>query len=865
MFKRKRATEDFSEEIKAHLELEADVLRDEGLSEQEAQRRARVEFGSVAAARERFYLRDRAVWFENMIRDLRFAIRQMFRNPGFAATAILVLALGIGASVAIFAFVDAALIKPLPYQQPDRIVAVFETVSGCPRCNVSYPNFRDWRKHDLPFSSVQAWGFSLYLLPVSTGAETVTGARVTDGFFRTLGVKPLLGRDFYSGEDARGTQPTVLISYGSWMRRFGGRRDVVGQTVKLSDNPYTIIGVLPREFHFAPRDAEFWVTLNDANPCEQRRSCHSLFALARLKDGVSVERALAQMKAIAQQMAQQYPENRGFSADVVPLSERIVGELRPVLLLLLSGATLLLLIACINVSSLLLVRSEARRREIAVRGALGASPVRLMRQFVTEGMVLAGSGCMLGLAAAGAAMRLLLMLIPSNMLYSMPYLQGLGFSLHVLVFAAAISIFAILLFSIAPALRLARKDVQADLVEGGRSSAGTLWSRVGSKLVIFELAIAVVLLVGAGLLTKSLYRLFHVDMGMQPDHLATLVLSLPGPYGDTRSIDGMEQEVLASIQSLPGVKSAGFTTSLPSQGWGMATDILVPGRPKSGVHNTVAERDVSPDYLKTLGAKLLRGRYFTSAEDSPDRPHVAVINRSLAQQYFPGQDPIGKHLLYEVSMQPTEIIGMVDDVKEGELDTANQPALYDNFSSFWFRSFYVVVRTSQSEQAMLPEIANAVHRVDPGIATSYAMTMSDVINGSESAYMHRACAWLIGGFAALALVLGVVGLYGVIAYSVGQRTREVGVRMALGAQRTEIYALVMRQAGWLTAIGLACGLVCSVGASLLIRNLLFGVKFWDVTILACVVITLAVVSVLASFLPARRAASVNPVVALRAE
>ena len=865
MFRRRRSKEDFAQEIEAHLELEADELKSEGLTGEEARRRAKVEFGSVQRSRERFHLRNRVEWLDNLARDLRFMVRQMFRNPGFAATAILVLALGIGASVAIFAFVDAALIKPLPYRQPDRIVAVFESVTGCPLCNVSYPNFRDWRKHDLPFSSVQAWGFSLYLLPASTGAETVTGARVTDGFFRTLGVTPLLGRDFYSGEDASGKQSTVLISYGAWKSRFGGRSDVVGQTVKLSDNAYTIIGVLPRDFHFAPRNAEFWVTLNDSNPCEQRRSCHSLFALARLKDGVSVESAVAQMKAIASQMAQQYPENRGFSADVVPLSERIVGELRPVLLLLLSGAALLLLIACINVSSLLLVRSEARRREIAVRGALGASPARLMRQFVAEGILLAGSGCMMGLAAAGAAMRLLLMLIPSNMLHTMPYLQGLGFNLHVLVFAAAISIFAVLLFSVAPALRLGRKDVQADLIEGGRSSAGTLWSRIGSKLVIFELAMAVVLLVGAGLLAKSLYRLFHVDMGMKPDHLATLVLSLPGPYGDTRTIDGMEREVLGAIESLPGVQSAGFTTSLPSQGWGMATDILLPGRPRSDVHNTVAERDVSPDYLKTLGAKLLRGRYFTSAEDNPSRPHVAVINRSLAQQYFPGQDPIGKHLLYEVSMQPTEIIGVVDDVKEGELDTANRPALYDNFSSFWYRSFYAVVRTSQSEQAMLPEIANAIHRVDPGIAISYPMTMSDVIDGSESAYMHRACAWLIGGFAVLALLLGVVGLYGVIAYSVGQRTREIGVRMALGAQRGSVYALVLRQAGWLTLAGLAIGLLCSVAASMLIRKLLFGVAAWDGFTLVGVAALLGLAALAASYLPARRAASVNPVEALRAE
>jgi macrolide transport system ATP-binding/permease protein len=865
MFKRTRSTKDFAEEIEAHLELEADELRREGLSEDESHRKARVEFGNVSATQELFYLKSRIVWLDNLLRDVRFAIRQLVKHPGFAATAILVLALGIGASVAIFAFVDAALIEPLPYPQPGQLVSVFEAASMCPRCNVSYLNFRDWKKSSLPFTSLEAWGFKTYLLPAATGAQSVPGARVTDGFFRTLGVTPVLGRDFYAGEDAPGKPSTVLISYSAWKSRFGGRLDVVGQTIKLSDDTYTVIGVLPPQFHFAPRDAEFWATLNDPTSCEKRRSCHSLFALARLSDGVPVQGALAAMKSIAQQMEKQYPDNRGYSADVVPLSEWIVGDIRPILLLLLGGAALLLLIACVNVSSLLLVRSESRGREIAIRGALGASRGRLLWQFVTEGLVLVATGSVLGLASALIAMRLLIRLVPADMLGQMPYLQGLGFNLHVLAFSASVSLFAVLLFSIAPILRLSRNEVQVGLSDGGRTSAGTVWRRLGSRLVVVELAIAMVLLVGAGLLGKSLYRLLHVDIGMQPDHLATLGITLPASYAEDKQIMQVERELEGRIGALPGVKSVGITTSLPSRSWGMATNILVAGRPWNGVHNTVPERDVSPDYLKAIGAKLLRGRYFSTTEDDPSKAHVAVINQAFARQYFPGEDAIGKHLLYEGSHDSTEIVGVVEDVKEGPLDSANQPALYDTFSSFWFRSFYIVVRTSQAEETILPTLTDTIHKIDPGIATSEPSTMNELINSSESAYLHRSSASLIAGFATLALLLGTVGLYGVVAYSASQRTREIGIRIALGAQRSSVYGIVMRQAGWLTLAGLAIGLVCSVCASVFMHKLLFGVRAWDPMTLAGVVLLLGLASMAASFLPARRAASVNPTDALRAE
>jgi predicted permease len=776
-----------------------------------------------------------------------------------------VLALGICASVAIFAFVDSALLKPLPYRNPARLVGVFESTASCPLCNLSYLNFRDWKKNNLPFSSMEAWGYSTFLLRSHEGAQPARGARVTDGFFRTLGITPILGRDFYPGEDAPGAPHTVLLSYAAWQKRFGGNRNVVGEAINLSETSYTIIGVLPREFQFAPRGlAEFWTPLNDPTSCEQRRGCHSLFGVARLKDGVSLQSSLAAMKAIAQQLEAVYPENRGYGADVVKLSEVVAGNIRPVLLVSLVGAGLLLLIACVNVSSLLVVRSESRKREIAVRGALGASRGRLIRQFATEGLALVAFGGALGIASAYLLMRLLIRLIPIDMLQGMPYLSELGLNHRVQIFAGSILFLATALFSIVPALHLSRSDLRGDLSDGGRGSAGMLWRRLGSKLVVVELTTAVMLLVSAGLLGKSFYRLLNVDIGFVPDHLATLYVTMPSSYNKDEEVMALERRIVNYIKTLPGITSVGISTSRPSSSWSLAANIVVTGRPWNGEHNTVPERNVSSDYLRTLGAKLLRGRYFTETEDDPSKPGVVLISRAFARRFFSGDDPIGRHISFEGSRDSMEIIGMVEDIKEGQLDTVNQATIYVPFSQGWFRSFCLAVRTVPAEQTLLGTLVAGIHQIDPDIATSDAATMNDVINGSQSAYLHRSSATLVGGFAGLAL-LWAWGLYGVIAYSVNHRTREIGVRMALGAQRNSVYRLVLKEAVWLTVAGIFAGLICSVAAAMLMRSLLFGTQPWDASTLAVVAVVLVIAALLASYLPARRAASVNPVEALRAE
>ena len=857
------------EEMAFHHEQREKELRAEGMSAESAHYAAIQEFGNALQMKEQ----SREIvgfWFETVLQDFRFALRQLRKNPGFTCTAICMLALGMCASVAIFAFVDAALIKPLPYANPTRLVGVTESIPMIPRARLSYLDYLDWKKLNNVYSSLDVWEGDSYLLTTPAGAQTAPGARVSDGFFRTLGIAPMLGRDFYAGEDLPSAPRTVMLTYAAWQERFGARPDVIGQSVVLSGVSYTIIGVLPRTFHFAPRErAEFWTTLHASSECDLRRSCHPFDGIARLKDGVSVETALADTKAIAAQLENQYPDsNRGQGASVVPLSDVIVGDIRPILLVLLGGAGLLLLIACVNVTSLLLVRSESRKREIAVRSALGASSARLVRQFATEGLLLVALGGALGLASAAWVMQLLTRLIPAKMMSGMPYLQGLGLSIRVVMFASAIAGLAAILFSFTPAWRLSVFQLRESLTEGGRGSSGTLWMRFGSNLVVVELAIAMVLLVGAGLLGKSFFNLLHIDLGFQPDHLATLSIEVPeASYGKEEQAVALGRQIVRRIGNLPGVESVGLShRGIPLDGNGNTDWIRFVGRPYHGEHNEVNGRSVSSDYFATLHARLIRGRYFTDAEDA-SKPNVVIINQTLARQYFPDEDPIGKKI-GDDNLSPAsirEIIGVVDDIREGSLDSQIWPAFYYPFNQGPDSSFSIVVRTSQAEASTLVTLDATIHQIDADIATAGEATMNDKIINSQSAYLHRSSAWLVGGFAALALLLSVVGLYGVVAYSVSQRTREIGIRLALGAQRSAVYQLVLKEAAWLTAVGIGIGLLCSVAAATLMRGLLYGVGSWDIPTLAVVAVVLAFSALMASYIPASRAASVDPVEALRAE
>jgi len=868
LFGRRRFRSDLDEEMAFHREQAEREFIAAGMAPEDARFAAMRRFGNAARIRERS---GEIIGFnvEGVAQDLRFALRQMRNNPGFAFTAVLILALGIGAGAAIFAFVDAALIKPLPYADPARLARITESEAGIHLVNISYLDYVDWKRMNHVFASMDAFTGAIYGLSTPSGTQNLPGVRVTAGFFRTLGVTPALGRDFRAGEDLPGAPGTVMLTYGAWQRRFGGRTDVIGQSVRLSGEAFTIIGVLPRGFEFALRgNADFWTPLQPTNECEKIRDCHNLYAIGRLKDGVTMKSAQAEMQSIAQQIAAQYPDaERGRGASVMPLSEAIVGDVRPIFLVLLGGAGLLLLIACVNVASLLLVRSESRRREIAVRGALGASPARLGCQFVTEALALAASGCVFGLGIADALMRILKGLVSTDMMAAMPYLDALSMNGHVLAFAAILALLAAALFSILPIRHLSRSDLREGLAAGARGSTGNLWRRMGANLVVIELATAVVLLTGAGLLGKSLYRLLHVELGFRPDHLATIDVGLPdAAFPEDAQMARFVLRLTERADALPGVQSAGVTSGIPAS-CGCNTDwVRIVGRPYDGGHITVVQRRVNAGFFSALGTRLLSGRYFKDTEGAVT-PKVVIVNQTFARKYFPGEDAVGRQF-GDTELTPKsikQIVGVIDDFKDGALDEEVSPAIYDPYSEEPSNFFSLMVRTSGDDRALLPELARIAHEISPSVGTEAPTTMMQRIDGSQPAYLHRSVASLVGGFAAIALLLSAVGIYGVVAYSVSRRTQEIGVRMALGAERGAVYGLILKEAGVLIGAGVALGMAAAVAAALPIRKLLFGVQAWDAPTLIGVGIVLAAVAFAASFIPARRAASVSPTEALRAE
>jgi macrolide transport system ATP-binding/permease protein len=806
---------------------------------------------------------------ESLLQDLRFAVRQLRKNPGFSCTAVVVFAFGIAASTAIFAFVNATLVKPLPYREPSRLVALYERIPVGDRYHLSDYDYHAWKQGNRVFTSLDAYRPDRFTLTLAKGAEEVSGARVSDGFFRTLGVAPILGRDFQPGEDRPGAAQTVVLSYETWQKRFGGDKNVVGKTTTLDGESFLVVGVMPKGFHFAPVGrAEFWRTLQWL--CDDIHSCFAYYGVARLKEGVSVPAALENVAQIARQLAVEYPRsNRDRSATVIPLADAILGNIRPTLLALLSGSGLLCLIGFVNISNLFLVRAESRRREVAVREALGASRARLVRQFAVEGFLLAGTGCVLGLALSFASLRILTRLIPPNLLESMPYLEGLHFNLQVLLFAGLVSACGGALFSAGPAAHLLLSGMQEGIKGDGRGSAGRGRRKFGLCLVAVELTITVLLLVGAGLLAKSFYRLLHVDIGMSPDHLAIVHVAKPAPAGyDTHNIE-LERQIISRMSALPGVSSVGISGEVAlGSGEGFSrlfTHYRVAGKPSVGIGDEAIDQIVSAGYFETLRARLLRGRYFVESDDG-SKPHAAIINRSMAALEFPGEDATGKRIISQYDPDhPFEIIGVVDDVKDGPLDMKPTPAVYSPFNQAPTSDFYVTLRTSESEWAVLPSMVNTVRQLDPGLVVNGDETMIDRINDSESAYLHRSAAWVIAGFAVLGLLLGTVGLYGVTSYSVSQRTREIGVRMALGAQRTSIYRLILSEAASVVIFGVTGGLLGSVWVTSLLRRMLFGVSPWDAGTLLAVICVLICSSFVASVVPARRAASINPTEALRAE
>jgi predicted permease len=809
-------------------------------------------------------------WLDNALQDFHYAFRQLRKSPGFAATTAFILALGISSGVSIFGLVEAALIKPLPYRNSSRLVSAFASTPGNRRHPLPYLDFVEWKGRNKVFSSIDAYALNGgFTLSGKSGAEPVTGTRVSAGFFRTLGVVPVIGRDFHPDEDRAEAPHTALISYEAWQGRFSGTSNVPGEIVVLNGIPRTIIGVLPRDFHFAPVGrGEFWTTLQSTDTCERNRGCQNLNTVARLKDGNSIQTAAAGLEVIERQLQSQYPDtNRAFgSATVVPLRDIVVGQVRPILLLLLAGAGLLLMIAWVNLTTLLLARSDGRRREIAVRGSLGASSARLMNQFAVEGFVLASMGGVLSLIFAGWGMRLLVKLVPSQRLYSMPYLRGLGLNSHTVVFTLALTAFTAVLFAVIPIGRISLSQTTAGLREATRGGSGLMWRRFGTSLVVVEVALAMVLMTGAGLLGKSLSALLHAQTGMKLDGLASVDLKWPmARYSSDAEKVALGREIEEKISALPGVSSVAISLASPlGAPWGN-TSFHVAGRPNGGQKNFVLHRQASAGYFATLQAQLIRGRYFRETENA-SQPRVAIVNRSLASRYFAGEDPVGKQIYFDwAPKMAMEIVGVVEDIKEGPLEGRGLPVLYVPFDQNPKAWFAVLIRTAPGQQGVLAAIPAIIHQIDRDIAVSAAVSMADRIDNSSIAYLHRSSAWLAGGFAGIAFTLGIAGLYGVVAYSVGHRTREIGVRMALGADATSIYRLILGEAARLVGVGAILGAGGALAAANTMRGLFYEVRPWDVSTLAPMALILVVVAVFASFVPARYAATTNPTDALRAE
>lgn len=806
-----------------------------------------------------------------ILQDLRFELRTLLKSPRFTTIALLTLVLGIAANVAIFTFIDATLIQPLPYRDASRLVELYDTRQAevFTQFEASYPDFLDWREQQQVFEGLAGYGQNQVLLRGTGTPELLPSAVVSDNFFQILGVQPVAGRDFRSGEDQATAPRNVVLSYSWWQRHFGGK-DVIGQVLNIDDEPNTIVGVLPADFHFAPvGDPDVWATLHATGGMQQRRNLHWLEVIGRLKPGVSRESAASAMTLIAERLEKQYPQsNDKLRNTLVPLNDVIVGQIRPILLVLLGAVALLLVIACANVANLLLARSMARRNEMAVRTALGASRGRLIGLMLTEGLILSITGAAVGLLAAHWTVRGFVAMIPPSFLNSMPYLKHMGINSSVVLFTFLLALITGVVFALAPALHASGTSVQSALKEGSRSSQPGSWRNFASALVVGEVALAMVLLAGSGLMVKSLYRLLNVNPGFDQHNLLGMgVLLSQSRFPQPEQQMQAHQDLTERLRALPGVKSVGSSSVLPVSNGGNTSNLRVVGVASDTPQGKEANsRSASRTYFSTLGAELLQGSWFTEA-DNATGPQRVIINKTLADQFMPGLDPLKQQIWFTYSdkEKPRQVIGVVRDIKEGPLDTPARPAIYTPQEAQGRLFFNLIIRTEQRPDALISDVQNAIRQFDPGSMTFQVQTMEDRIRRSPAAFLHRYPAVLVGVFASLALLLGTIGLYGLVAYSVSQRTQEIGIRMALGAQRSNVLQMVLTQGVRLIVPGVGIGIAAALLAAYLMRSMLFGVQTWDPMIFVLVTALLAVVTLAASYIPARAATKVDPMVALRYE
>jgi predicted permease len=877
---------DVDEELELHLQLLAEKYERQGLTPERARAMAVREFGDRRGAKEECVrigesrLREsrRSEWLGALGRDLRHGVRRLLKSPAFTAVTVLTIAVGVGPNVAIFSIINSVLLRPLPYAEPERLVQLFETfpLAGGQSAtgSVSYANFRDWKAQSRSFAGLAIAGFTGSAnLEQGNDPQRISLAEVGADLFPMLGVRPLMGRAFVADEDSVGAAPVVVLGETFWRRRFGADPGIVGKRVVLDGVATTIVGVLPAPVIFPNRSAavDAWQPLRVPLPPGQRGG-HNYVVLGRLRDGVPLDRASAEMRQIAAGIAQQFPaDQEGRSVQLVPLRETVVGYVRPRLLILFGAAGLVLFIASANAASLLLARAAGRQREVAVAAALGAGRGRIVQQFLAESLVLAAAGAAFGFALAVVAVRGVRAAAGSLL----PRSTEFQYDWRVVLFVAAAVLLTTVLFGVVPALHASRGDLRGSLREGARgASGGPGRSAFRNGLVVAQFAISLVLLAGAGLLIRTFAALLGTETGMRPDGVLTMRVPLPVPSPRYESADAalarFHEPMLERVRALPGVSAAGVITRLPLQEWGTNGNFLVAGK----AYATVADqpfaelRAVSPGYFAALGIPVLRGRD-VARSDVATGQQVVVINDELARKYFPGEDPIGRAIHFGTpgpTNPPNVIVGVVGDVRQATLDRPPLPEIYFPYSqagTWGVSSVSLVVRAGGDPARSARPIQDAIRGVDPSQPVYDVKPMAAVVRASVGD--RRLYLGLLGTFAGVALVLAIAGIYGVISYSVTQRTREFGIRLALGSGVPRVQRLVVWHGARLALLGLAIGIPAAVAATRLLAGLLFGVRPWDPLTFGAVAVLLAAVSLVSSWVPSLRVARVDPIVAMRAE
>jgi putative ABC transport system permease protein len=807
--------------------------------------------------------------------DIRYGIRMLLKAPSVSIVATIALALGIGANTAIFSVVNAVLLRPLPFANPEQLMQVWEsdTSNVLVRGSASYPNFADWRDQNNVFERLASYHSNDFILTGRGDSARLQGAVVNADLFPLLGATPVLGRTFLPAEDNPGESRVVLLSQQLFQQRFNADPKIVGQPVTLDGRSYTVVGVMPSEFQFPIQNepVELWTTVasirEGKDPVSNQRGAHFLRVIGRLKPGVSKEQAQAEMTAISARLEQQYPDaNLHRTSSVEPTLESLVGDIRPALLILLGAVGCVLLIACANVANLLLARAMTRHKEMAIRSALGASRMRVVRQLLTESVLLSLTGGLLGLFLAVWWSDLLIALGKQNI----PRALHVGVDWRVLGFTLLVSVLTGVVFGLVPAIHSSKTELTESLKDGGRGSGeGARRNGVRSVLVVVELAIAVVLLVGAGLLIQSLWRLRQVTPGFNPENVLTLVVGIPEvKYPTGAKQTQFFQDLSKRIETLPGVKSSSSVMPLPLSGNRFGISFEIDGRPVAKGEEPSADFfAIGDDYFKTMEIAIIKGRVF-EARDSKQAPGVVIVNQAFARKFFPNEDPIGKRIKPGISTDEDEpamreIIGVVADVRNRNLTSDWRPGYFVPQTQMPFDQMTMVVKTTSDPHSLINSIQNEVHGMDQEVPVFNVKTMDEHIATTVAAPRFNATLLMI--FAAVALILTIVGLYGVMSYSVAQRTNEIGIRMALGAQTSDVLRLIVSQGFKLVLIGLAFGLAGALALTRVISSLLFGVTTKDPLTFAAVAVLLALVALLACYIPARRAARLDPLRALRYE